>query len=697
MQKLIISIITLLAATSLMTNAQNPLLSEFTTYNGTVPFKSITPKMMEEAMESGIKKGLEEVDRIANSKEAPTFANTIVALERSGRDLDRVLNVFYPLLDAEGSDEMNDIAMSMTPKLSDYSTSISLNEKLWERIKDVYDTRETLNLNPEDAMLLKRTYDSFARNGALLKGADREKYRKLNSELSELTTKFGQNVLKEVATYEMWLTADDLEGLPESSVEAAAFAAKEKGREGEYLFTLDQPVYMAFLKYSSRRDLREKMWRLYTGRNRAGEYDNTDIMKRIAEVRRQIAVLLGYKNYAEYSLENTMAKTPEAVMSLLDTLADAYRPAQKKEFDEIIAYATELEGNPVELKPWDYSYYSNKLREAKYNFNEEDLRPYFELNSVIDGVFGLAGKLYGLTFRPAEGVDVYHPDVKAYEVSDGDGSYLGMFYADFFPRATKRPGAWMTVFRDEEILPDGTEVRPHVTIVTNFTKPTDTKPSLLTPYEVETFLHEFGHSLHGLLAKTRYKSLSGTAVDRDFVELPSQFNENFLMQREFLDSFAKHYVTGEPIPADTVAKMIAAQQFGAAYSCLRQLNFGLIDMAWHTALAPVADAVGLEINAGKPVEMFAPEEGSLISPTFSHIFSGGYAAGYYSYKWSEVLDADAFSLFEETGIFNPETAKSFRSNILEKGGTEDPAELYRRFRGRDANIDALLHRDGIAR
>lgn len=679
-----------------MSTATNPLAGEFTdTPYGTIPFSRITPKDMEEAMERGMTLGLEEVNAIADSKEAPTFTNTIVALEHSGKDLDRVLNVFYPLLEAANSDEMNDIAMRMTPRLSDYSTSITLNEKLWQRVREVYDHRTTLNLNVEDSMLLKNTYDSFSRNGALLQGEDREKYRKLNAELSELTTRFGQNVLKELNTYEIWLAADDLAGLPESSVEAAAFAAKEKGREGEYLFTLAQPTYMAFMKYSSRRDLREKMWRLYNGRNQSCEYDNTSIMRRIAEVRRQIAVLLGHKNYAEYSLERTMAKTPEAVYNLLNQLVEAYRPAQQREFAELTEYASKLEGKPMEIMPWDYSYYANKLKEAKYDFDEESLRPYFELSSVIDGVFGLAGKLYGLQFKENPAIEVYHPDVKAYEVTDADGKFMGVFYADFFPRESKRPGAWMTEFRPEEIKDDGTEVRPLITIVTNFTKPTDSKPSLLTPYEVETFLHEFGHSLHGLLAKTRYSSMSGTSVYRDFVELPSQFNENFLTQKEFLDGFARHYVTKQPIPADTIAKMVASQQFGAAYSCLRQLNFGLIDMAWHTALAPIEDFTALELKAGAPVQMFPVIENSLVSPQFSHIFAGGYAAGYYSYKWSEVLDADAFAKFEEDGIFNPETAASFRHNILERGGTEDPAVLYRRFRGKDATVDALLKRDGI--
>ncbi len=694
MKRLIFALITL---TTIMAHSENPLFQDFNTVHETIPFQSITPAVMEEAIERGIKNGLQEVDAITMQRSTPDFDNTIKALENSGKDLNRALGVFYPLLESLNSDEMNDIAMRITPKLSDYTTSINLNEELWKRIKQVYERREIFNLSTEDSMLLQKTYDSFARNGALLEGPAREKYRQLNSELSELTTIYGQNVLKELNTYEIWLKAEDLAGLPESSVEAAAMAAKEKGRKGEYLFTLAQPTYMAFMKYSTRRDLREKMYRLYMGRNMKGQYSNMEIMTRIAEVRRQIANLLGHKTFAEYQLANTMAEKPENVYKLLSELAEAYRPAQKREFEELTAFASAKEGHPVELMPWDYSFYSNKLKTERYAFDEEALRPYFELNNVIDGVFGLAGKLYGLKFTKRDDIEVYHPDVTAYEVNDSDGSYLGILYTDFFPRESKRPGAWMTNFKEEWIDENGVSSRPHVTIVMNFTKPTDTKPALLTPYEVETFLHEFGHSIHGMLAKTRYASMSGTNVYRDFVELPSQFNENYLTKKEFLDGFARHYQTGEPIPQNLVDALVKSSQFGAAYACLRQLNFGFIDMAWHTALEPVTDAVNLEINAGKPVEMFAPVEGTLMSPQFSHIFSGGYAAGYYSYKWAEMLDADAFALFEERGIFDQATARSFRKNILERGGTEHPSKLYRRFRGQEPTIDAMLRRDGIVR
>lgn len=685
-----------LSTVALMTQAQNPFFQDFTaTPHGTTPFDKISVTDYEPAIDRGIELGLQEVDAIVKQRSVPDFDNTIVALERSGKDLNRVLNVFYPLLSALSDDEMMGLSMRVTPKLSDYQTSISLNEGLWNRIKQVYDSRSKFNLTPEDSMLLQTTYDSFVRSGALLQGADREKYRKLSARLSELTTLFGQNVLKELNTYEIWLTADDLAGLPESSVEAAALAAKEKGREGEYLFTLAQPTYMAFMKYSSRPDLREKFYRLYNGRNTKGEYSNVEILKEIAATRLELANLMGFETYADYSLEHTMAQTPEKVYELLYQLRDAYRPAQIAEFKELADFASKLEGKPMKINPWDYSYYSNKLKNEKYSYNEEELRPYFELNNVIDGVFGLATKLYGLTFVENKEIPVYHPDVKAFDVNDKDGSYLGVIYTDFFPRDSKRPGAWMTGFKDEFYTADGKSSRPHVSIVMNFTKPTDSKPSLLTPYEVETFLHEFGHALHGLLADTKYASLSGTAVYRDFVELPSQFNENYLTQKAFLDGFARHYETGEPIPQEYVDKIISSSQFGAAYACLRQLNFGLVDMAWHTVKAPVEDAEAFEQKAGESVAMFEPIEGLMLSPQFSHIFSGGYAAGYYSYKWAEVLDADAFAMFLENGIFDQKTADSFRRNVLMKGGTENPAELYRRFRGQDPTIDALLERDGI--
>ena len=674
---------------------QNPLFEDFNTPYGSIPFSKIKNEHYMPAIDRGIELAKAEIDSIVNNPEAPTFQNTIEALEKSGADLNRVNSIFFNILEANSNDELMNLSLEASKKLSDYSTDIILNEGLWKRIKAVYENKDQLNLNPEEATLLQNTYDSFANSGANLQGEDREKFKKLSSELSELTTVFGQNVLKELNTYEIWLTKDDLSGLPETAVNAAAESAKEKGREGEYLFTLAQPTYIAFMKYSSRPDLREKMYKLYMGRNMQGEYSNIENVKKISSLRLEIAKLLGFNNFAEQKLKDTMAQKPEAVYNLLDQLRDAYRPAQQKEFEELTAYASEIEGKPVQIMPWDYSYYSNKLKEAKYSFDEEALRPYFELNNVINGVFGLATKLYGLKFTEVKDVDIYHPDVKAYKVEDENGKYVGLIYTDFFPRDSKRPGAWMTAFKDQWIDENGENSRPLISIVMNFNKPTGDEPSLLTPYEVETFLHEFGHALHGLLADTKYRSLSGTAVYRDFVELPSQFNENYLTQKEFLDGFAKHYKTGEPIPQELINQLISSAQFGAAYACLRQLTFGYVDMAWHTIDKPIENPVEFENKAAEGVSMFPIIEGTLFSPQFNHIFSGGYAAGYYSYKWAEVLDADAFSKFQENGIFDKATANSFKENILTKGGTENPAELYRRFRGQDPTIDALLIRDGI--
>lgn len=678
-----------------MSNAQNVFFAEFNTVHNTPPFESIDNSQWMPAIERGISLANAEIASIVNNPEAPTFDNTIVALERSGADLNRVLNVFFPVLEANADDEMMEISLKASALLSDYSTSIILNEPLWLRVKAVWEGRDSLNLTPEQQTLLQNTYDSFAEQGANLQGADREKFKALSAELSQLTTTFGQNVLRELPTYEIWLSESDLAGLPESSIAAARDAAAAKGRHGEYLFTLDQPVYMAFMKSSSRRDLREKMWRLYTSRNTRGQYSNIPVMTRIAELRLQLANLLGSPNHASHSLRHTMAKNPEGVYNLLNSLREAYTQPMRDEIAELTAFATETEGQPMEIMPWDYSYYSNKLKAAKYSFDEEELRPYFELNSVIDGVFGLATRLYGLKFTQNDQIQVYHPDVKAFDVTDSEGNFVGVIYTDFFPRASKRPGAWMTNFGEQYIDENGRDVRPQVSIVMNFTKPTADTPSLLTPYEVETFLHEFGHALHGLMARGTYRSLSGTSVYRDFVELPSQFNENYLTEKEFLDSFARHYQTGEAIPAELVDRLVASSQYGAAYACMRQLMFGFLDMAWHTATAPVTDPVAFENEAVKCVEIFAPVEGSMTSPQFSHIFAGGYAAGYYSYKWAEVLDADAFSLFKENGIFDRATADSFRTNILERGGSEDPALLFRRFRGRDPEINALLRRDGI--
>lgn len=675
---------------------KNPLYTEFKGKYNAVPFSAIQPRHYEPAIERGIRIAQDEIEAICSNSETPTFENTIVALERCGKDLDRVLNVFYPLTSALSDDEMMDISMRVAPELSEYSTSITLNERLWNRIKQVYEEKDKYELDAEDTMLLTETYDSFRRSGALLEAQDRETLKKINSELTELTTRFGQNVLKELNTYEIYLKKEDLDGLPHRIVNQAYSEAKAVAREGEYRFNLSQPVYMSFMKYSDRRDLRGKFYRLYTGRNISGEFSNIDVVLRIAALRHEKARILGFDTYADLKLSHTMAGTKERVFKLLDDLADAYRPAQEKEIERLNAFAKDNGLLDDEIKPWDYSYVANKVKEAEYQCDEEQFRPYFPLDAVKKGVFGLAHRLYGISFEPVKDIDVYHPDVEVFEVKDEDGSYLGLLYTDFFPRDSKRPGAWMTDFGGMWREPDGNVHRPHVSIVMNFTKPHGNTPSLLSTSEVGTFLHEFGHSLHGLLANTKYASLSGTNVYRDFVELPSQFNENFLTTPEFLETFARHWQTGEPIPAEMIERLVRARQFGAAYACMRQLNFGILDMKWHTVTGPVKDLATFEREAIEKVKIFEDIDNSLISPQFSHIFSGGYAAGYYSYKWAELLDADAFAAFEENGIYDKKTATSFRKNILEKGGSEYPDVLYRRFRGRDADISALLKRDGIA-
>ncbi len=693
MKKLILSLFLILTLHT-MAKSENIFLSEFKTTNGAIPFDKITNSDFEPAILQGIEEQKQQINAIVNQRSVPNFENTILALEQSGKTLSRVLGVFYPYISANSNDELMEISTKLSPVLTAHSTSISLNEKLWERVKFVYDNADKLNLDSEERMLLEETYISFVRSGANLQGEAREKYRQLNNDISMLTLKFGQNVLKELNTYEIWLEKEDLAGLPESSIEAARTAAKEKGKDG-YLITLSAPSYRPFMQYSSRRDLRKKLYKMYNSRNTSGEFSNIEIMSQIADKRRQLANIFGYKTFAEYKLSHTMAQNSQNVYNLLNNLRDAYLPAQKNEMKELEKFASTLEGKKVKIEAWDYSYYFNKLKDSKFDLNDEILRPYFELNNVIDGVFGLATKLYGIKFIENHDAQVFNPEVQAFNVIDADGTYLGMIYTDFFPRASKRSGAWMTGFRDQYIDDKGSDVRPLVSITMNFTKPTGSKPSLLTFDEVETFLHEFGHALHGLLSKVKYASLSGTAVYRDFVELPSQFNENYLIEKEFLDSFAKHYETGEAMPQELVDKIIASAQFGAAYACIRQLGFGYLDMAWHTITEPVTDAFAFELNAMKEVQPFTVVEGCLLAPQFSHIFSGGYAAGYYSYKWAEVLEADAFAKFKEDGIFNQETAKSFRDNVLSKGGTEHPMELYKKFRGSEPNIDALLARDGV--
>jgi peptidyl-dipeptidase Dcp len=696
MKKLLVSLF-LIFSFIVMTNADNVLLSPFRTTHGAIPFDRISNADFEPAIDYAINKHNREIDSITSQAAEPTFQNTIVALERSGSDLDRIINVYSALLSANADDSLMNISFRVSPKLSHHSTSITLNQSLWERVKFVHDHVDMASLSEADKMLLKNTYDDFFHSGANLQGADRDKYRKLTAELSELSLKYGQNVLKELNTYELWLTRNDLDGLPESAVEAAQSAAKAKGKDG-YLITLDAPSYSSFMKYSSRRDLREKLYKMNSSRNTKGEFSNIEIMCRIANDRLAFANLLGYPTYADYNLENTMAEKPANVYKLLNQLKDAYLPVQKRDMLEVTQYASSIENKPMKINGWDYAYYSNKLKDFKYKVNDEVLRPYFRLENVIKGVFGFATRLYGLKFTENYDAQVFNPEVRAFNVTDGaTGKYVGLLYTDFFPRSTKRDGAWMTDFTGQQIDDKGNDIRPVVSLTMNFTRPTETKPSLLTLYEVDTFIHEFGHALHSLLSDVKYESLAGTNVYHDFVEMPSQFNENYVHQKEFLDSFACNYKTGQKIPQELIDKIVASSQFGAAYSCIRQLDFGFIDMAWHTITSPVspADAEKIEQQAIKGIEIFPHIPGCILSPQFNHIFSGGYAAGYYGYKWAEVLDADAFSKFQEDGLFNKATAKSFRDNILSRGGTEPPMVLYKRFRGHEPTIDALLRRDGI--
>ena len=675
----------------------NPLLKPFNTPHQTAPFNEIETSHYEQAMEEGMKMGNEEIKNIIENSDEPTFENTILALENSGKVLDRVTTIFFNLLSAETNDEMDGIAERITPKLTEYSNNISLNEALFDRVKVVYSNKSNLNLSPEEEKLLEKTYDGFVRHGANLSAEDKEKFRKLSSDLSSLTLKFSQNHLKETNKYELHITdVKQLEGLPESALEAAAHTAKEKSKEG-WVFTLHAPSYVPFMKYCSNRELRKTLYMAYnTQCTHNDEFDNNEIVKQLVNTRMQIAILLGFKNHADYVLRKRMAENSSNVYNLLNNLIEAYKPTAEKEIAEIEETAKKIEGNDFEIMPWDFSYYSEKLKNEKYKFDEESLRPYFKLENVISGVFGLATKLYGITFEENKSIPVYHPDVNAYEVKDKDGSFLAVLYADFHPRVGKRSGAWMTNFKEQWIDENGYNSRPHVSVTMNFTKPTAEKPALLTFSEVTTFLHEFGHALHGIFANTRFQSMSGTNVYWDFVELPSQIMENFAVEKDFLNTFAKHYITGELIPDSTVQSIVDSQNFNVAYACMRQVSFGLLDMAWYTrSEAFTGNVKDFEKKAWEKAQLLPQIEDTCMSVQFGHIMSGGYSAGYYSYKWAEVLDADAFSMFKENGIFDKKTAERFRECILSKGGTEHPMVLYRNFRGQEPTIDALLIRNGI--
>lgn len=678
---------------------RNPFLEPYGTPHDTVPFGDIHMEDFEEAFMEGIRRDNELIDKTVNNTEKPTFDNTIINAEDDKEGyydlLSRVSTVFFNLLSAETNEEMDALAQKIQPILTQHANDVRLNKRLFERIKAVH--RHHRRLTPEEKRLLDNSYDGFVRSGALLDEEGKERLRSLTEEASMLSLQFSQNLLKENKAYCLHITDEkQLDGLPDTAREAAALAAKEQNKEG-WIFTLDYPSFSPFMTYSTQRDLRKEM---YMARNTECTHDNTEnnieICRRIVNLRREIAQLLGYRTYAEYVLKNRMAGNARNVYRLLDDLIEAYRPTALKEVAEIEKTARKAEGKDFEMQPWDFSYYSHKLQLKKFNLDAEMLRPYFELSRVIDGVFGLANRLYGITFKENKDIQVYHKDVKAYEVFDADGSFLAVFYADFHPRKGKQGGAWMTEYQGQCIDRKGENVRPHVSVVMNLTKPTDDKPALLTLGEVETFLHEFGHSLHGMFANTRFESLSGTNVWWDFVELPSQIMENFAVEKEFLRTFAFHYETGEPLPDELISRIVRSRNFMAAYACMRQVSFGLLDMAYYTQKEEFTDdIIKFEKKAWERAVVTRQLPDTCMTVQFSHIMAGGYAAGYYSYKWAEVLDADAFSMFKKNGIFDRKTAQSFRDNILSKGGTEHPMTLYKRFRGCAPTVDALLKRNGI--
>ena len=680
--------------------ANNPFFNDYSTPHNTVPFHLIKLEHYEEAFMEGMKREKEELDKIINNEEEPTFDNTIIYKDETKGEhyydlLGRASTVFSCMLGAETNDDLDALAQKMSPLLTQHANDMQLNEKLFKRIKHVYEHHR--ELTPEEATLLQKVYDGFVRSGALLNEEGKEQFRRLSEEASLLSLQFSQNLLKENKAFELHITnEEDLDGLPESARQMAAHAAQEQNKEG-WIFTLDFPSYSPFLTYSTKRELREK---LYMAKNTEGIHDNPEnnlaICTRLINIRRELAQLLGHETYADYVLEHRMASSVKNVYKLFNDLISAYKPQAIKELKEVEQLAKEMEGDTFEMQPWDFGYYSHKLQLQKYNIDSEMLRPYFELSKVIEGVFGLANRLYGISFKENNEIPVYHQDVKAYDVFDADGSYLAVFYADFHPRKGKQGGAWMTEFQGQWINRKGQNIRPHVSVVMNFTKPTPQKPALLTLGEVETFLHEFGHSLHGMFANTRFGSLSGTNVWWDFVELPSQFMENYATEKEFLRTFAYHFESGEPIPDELIDRIIKSKNYLSAYGCLRQVSLGLLDMAYYTQKDEFKeDIITFEKDAWKDAIITKQLPNTCMTTQFSHIISGGYAAGYYSYKWAEVLDADAFSLFKKNGIFDKNTALSFRENILSKGGTEHPMTLYKRFRGQEPTIDALLERNGI--
>ena len=679
---------------------QNIFFQEYNTPHHTVPFNKIKFEDYEEAFMEGIRRDNENIENTINDPNEPTFENTIARVDTSKGEeyydlLDKVSTVFACMLSAETNDQMDELAQKLNPILTQHANDVALNKKLFERVKYVYEHHR--KLTPEEQMLLDKSYDGFVRSGALLNNEQKEQLRKLTEEAGMMSLQFSQNLLKENKAFTLHITDEkQLDGLPNSAKEAAAHTAEERNIKG-WVFTLDAPSYLPFITYSTQRQLRKQM---YMARNtvctHANNENNLKICQRIVNLRREIAQLLGYDTYADYVLKHRMASNVETVYKLLNNLINAYKPTAEKEHKELLDMAQKEEGKDFKMMPWDTAYYSHKLQMQRYNLDAEMLRPYFKLENVIKGVFGLATKLYGITFKENKDIAVYHPDVKAYEVYDKDGSYLAVLYADFFPRKGKQGGAWMTEFQGQWIDHKGNNVRPHASLVMNFTKPTADKPALLTLGEVETFLHEFGHSLHGMFANTRFESLSGTNVWGDFVELPSQFMENYAVERDFLRTFAYHYQTGEVIPDELIDRIIKSRNFMTGMACLRQVSLGLLDMAYYTQHDEFKeDIIPFEKQAWAKAIIGNQLPDTCMTVQFSHIMAGGYAAGYYSYKWAEVLDADAFSVFKENGIFDQATAQRFRNHVLSKGGTEHPMTLYKRFRGQEPTINALLKRNGI--
>lgn len=673
---------------------QNPLLTDFNTPFGAPPFDKIENKHYLPAFEQAIKEARQEIEAIIKNTEAPTFENTIEAMEHSGERLGTISSIFFNLNYAETNDEMQAIALQVSPMLTEYSNDISLNPELFARVKAVYDARETLNLNPEQARLLEKSYKGFARNGASLSEEDKQKYRTITSELSDISLKFDQNILSATNAFTIHITdSTQLSGLPQFAIAGFAEEAKSRNLEG-WVITLQAPSLIPFLTYSDNRELKKQLWTASNTKCVGGEFDNVDNVKRIANLRLELANLLGYPTYADYVLEERMAESSDNVTNFLVELETKGLPYAKQDFETVSQYA-KTKGADFQLMPWDWAYFSEKYKSEIYAVNDEMTKPFFKLENVEKGIFTLANKLYGLTFKLNKEIPVYQKDVKVYEVYDENNRFMSLLYMDYFPRASKKGGAWMTSFREQSIK-NGEESRPLITVVCNFTKPTENEPSLLTFDEVTTTLHEFGHALHGILAEGTYASLTGTSVFRDFVELPSQIMENWALEKEFLDLFAEHYQTGEKIPAELVEKLVAANNFLSGYTMIRQVSFSVNDMAWHSIKEPfTGDPVAFERNAIAACQIMPVIEGTAMAPSFSHIFSGGYSAGYYSYKWAEVLEADAFSLFKEKGIFNREVSYAFRDNILSQGGMKHPMELFVNFRGHEPSVDALFKKSGL--